>query len=177
MHASVRTIPATHSLTLSRAPSGALVFSAGTIQWSWGLDSHHDGAATPVDPRMQQATVNLLADMGAQPNTLQPGLITAAPTTDTTPPTSTITAPTNVASVRLGIPTVITGTATDIGGIVAGVEVSTDGGQTWKPATGTDSWSFAWTPTRRGTTTLLARATDDSANLQVPGPGIAVTVS
>ncbi len=30
---------ATHSLTLYRHNSGALVFGAGTIQWSWGLDA------------------------------------------------------------------------------------------------------------------------------------------
>src|SRR6516165_5995281 len=30
---------ATHHLTLYRAASGALVFGAGTVQWSWGLDS------------------------------------------------------------------------------------------------------------------------------------------
>ena len=29
---------ATHHLTLYRAASGALVFGAGTVQWSWGLD-------------------------------------------------------------------------------------------------------------------------------------------
>ena len=33
---------ATHSLTLYRHASGALVFGAGTVQWSWGLDSNHD---------------------------------------------------------------------------------------------------------------------------------------
>ena len=33
---------ATHHLTLYRAASGALVFGAGTVQWSWGLDSDHD---------------------------------------------------------------------------------------------------------------------------------------
>ncbi len=32
----------THSLTLYRHSSGALVFGAGTIQWSWGLDATHD---------------------------------------------------------------------------------------------------------------------------------------
>ena len=36
---------ATHSLTLYRHSSGALVFSAGTVQWSWGLDDMHDGSA------------------------------------------------------------------------------------------------------------------------------------
>ena len=33
---------ATHHLTLYRAPSGALVFGAGTVQWAWGLDNDHD---------------------------------------------------------------------------------------------------------------------------------------
>ena len=53
---------ATHHLTLYRAASGALVFGAGTGQWSWGLDSNHAIAGTPTDVNMQQATVNLLAD-------------------------------------------------------------------------------------------------------------------
>ena len=34
---------ATHRMSLYRAPSGALVFGAGTVQWSWGLDGNHDG--------------------------------------------------------------------------------------------------------------------------------------
>src|SRR6185295_16951949 len=32
----------THTMTLYKATSGALVFGAGTIQWAWGLDSEHD---------------------------------------------------------------------------------------------------------------------------------------
>ena len=87
---------ATHHLTLYRAPSGALVFGAGTIQWTWGLDADHDTPnfnAFPADPRMQQATVNLFADMGVQPTTLQGGLIQASQSTDSTPPSSVITSP------------------------------------------------------------------------------------
>ncbi|MFD1045268.1 N,N-dimethylformamidase beta subunit family domain-containing protein, partial [Kibdelosporangium lantanae] len=56
----------THALTLYRyQPSGALVFGAGTVQWSWGLENDHlDANGTPTaDKAMQQATVNLLADM------------------------------------------------------------------------------------------------------------------
>src|SRR5262249_437805 len=83
---------ATHPLTLYRAVSGALVFGAGTVQWSWGLDN---GAGTSnTDTAMQQATVNLFADMGnVQPATLMAGLTPATPSTDTTAPASTITAP------------------------------------------------------------------------------------
>ena len=90
----------THHLTLYRAPSGALVFGAGTVQWAWGLDDFNAwnacwavrANATP-DPNMQQATVNLFADMGAQPTTLMSGLTATTGSTDTTPPTSTITSP------------------------------------------------------------------------------------
>ena len=42
---------------------------------------------------MQQAQVNLLADMGAQPTTLDAGLVAATKSTDTTGPTATITSP------------------------------------------------------------------------------------
>src|SRR5205823_6046265 len=71
---------ATHSLTQYRAASGALVFGAGTVQWSWGLDSTHDLGPAPTDLAMQQATVNLLADMAVQPGTLQASLVPAAQT-------------------------------------------------------------------------------------------------
>ena len=65
---------ATHHLTMHKdQSSGALVFGAGTVQWSWGLDCDHDrGSAAPVSA-IQQATVNLFADMGVQPGTLQGG--------------------------------------------------------------------------------------------------------
>src|SRR5690606_21368154 len=59
----------THHLTLYKAASGALVFSAGSVQWTWGLDAEHDSPfpEEPADRRMQQAQVNLFADMGVQP--------------------------------------------------------------------------------------------------------------
>ena len=79
----------THNLTLYRAPSGALVFGAGTVYWSWGLSDNHDLQPTPSDPRVQQAMINLLADMGIQPGTLQSGMVAATASTDSTAPTST----------------------------------------------------------------------------------------
>ncbi len=69
---------ATHHITEYRAPSGALVFSAGTVQWSWGLEGEHDRGESTPDDRMRQATVNVLADMGSQPQTLQAGLVAAS---------------------------------------------------------------------------------------------------
>ena len=73
---------ALHHMTLYRAAaSEALVFSAGTVQWAWGLDPHHDIDDPPrknkhsirvmrdvqgADPAVRQATVNILADMKVQ---------------------------------------------------------------------------------------------------------------
>jgi WD40 repeat protein len=168
---------AIHHLTLYRAGSGALVFGAGTVQWSWGLDGNHDRGGSTVDARMQQATVNLLADMKVQPATLQTGLVAATASTDTAAPTSIITAPANNATVSPGTPLTISGTAADTGGgVVGGVEVSVDGGTTWHPANGRASWSYSWTPSAAGTVTIKSRSADDSGNLEAPSAGITVTV-
>lgn len=165
---------ATHHLTLHRSPSGALVFGAGTIQWAWGLDT---GLTTP-DLRMQQATVNLLADLGAQTTTLMSGLVKASPSTDATAPTASVTNPVGGSTVTAGSPTLISGTATDSGGgRVGAVEVSTDGGTSWHPATGRESWSYTWTPLVPGLVTIQVRAVDDSANLQPVATSVAVSVT
>ncbi|MFJ5958222.1 DUF4082 domain-containing protein [Paenarthrobacter sp. NPDC092416] len=155
----------THHLTLYRAPSGALVFSAGSVQWTWGLDEVHDGDGAPADPRMRQAQVNLLADMGAQPATRAAGLIAAVPSTDRAAPIAAITAPANGATVPHGTSVIVTGTAADTGGVVAGVEVSTDGGSTWHPAVGKQNWTYTYIQKGFETATIQARAIDDSANI------------
>jgi hypothetical protein len=173
---------ATHSLSLYKAPSGALVFGSGTVQWSWGLDStnawNSAGPNGPTDPTMQQATVNLMADMGAQPATLQSGLVATPGSTDTTPPTATVTTPSENASLSDGSSTTISGTATDAGGgVVAAVEVSTDGGATWHTASGTSSWTYQWTADGEPSTTIKARAVDDSGNIGAPSAARTVAVS
>ncbi|QWF79789.1 DUF4082 domain-containing protein [Amycolatopsis sp. CA-230715] len=161
----------THALTLYRAASGALVFGAGTVQWAWGLDDEH-AFSTDVpttDVRIQQATVNLLADMGAQPGTLQPGLVLASASTDTAPPVVAITS--LPASATVGAPYTFSGTVIDASGKVGGVEASTDGGSTWHPANwlaGQGTWSYTYTPSSSGANSLKVRAVDDSANLSTP---------
>ena len=156
----------THNLTLYKASSGALVFSAGSVQWTWGLDSEHDSpyAPEPADVRMQQAQVNLLADMKAQPSTLMAGLVAATKSTDTAGPVVTISSPAANAVVGNGTQRTVTGTAFDAGGRVAGVEVSTNGGDTWHPAAGTTSWIYTYVQRGLGATPIRVRATDDSAN-------------
>lgn len=184
---------ATHHLTLYRHESGALVFGAGTVQWSWGLDAHHD-TETGVPPErvnpeltrvgvdlmapdrnIQQATVNLFADMGVQPTRLQADLVPATASTDAQPPSSTIAYPATGAILPLG-PIVIQGTAHDEAGQVAGVEVSLDGGQRWHPATGWTAWQYEWRPAETGRYTILCRAVDDSGNLERPLSSISVQI-
>ncbi|UPK30936.1 DUF4082 domain-containing protein (plasmid) [Bradyrhizobium sp. 195] len=165
----------THNLTLYRAPSGALVFGAGTVYWAWGLSDNHDLAPTPTDPRVQQAMINLLADMGIQPGTLQPGMVAGTASADSTAPTSTINA---LANFVAGSAVTISGTAADDGGgVIAGVEVSTDGGLSWQNAIGDETWTYTWSPQVGGTYTIKSRAVDDSINLETPSAGRTVTVS
>ncbi|WP_209889826.1 DUF4082 domain-containing protein [Rhizobium leguminosarum] len=169
---------ATHSLTMYRAASGALVFGAGTVFWSWGLSDNHQGATTSTDRNVQQAMVNMFADMGIQPTTLDASLILATQSTDTLKPTSSVSSPIVGASFLEGQHVTITGTAQDFGGgIIAGVEVSTDGGQHWFKATGRESWSYNWVVQASGTYTIMSRAVDDSVNMQASSAGKQVTVT
>ena len=185
---------ATHHLTLYRHESGALVFGAGTVQWAWGLDAHHDtdtgvpperanydSTRVGVDPNgpdrnIQQCTVNLFADMGVQPATLQADLERASESTDALPPTATVDVPAEGATLPLR-PLTIRGTAIDAGGgQVAAVEVSVDNGVTWHPASGRETWRYEWLPTQAGTVTISSRAVDDSGNLGRPGPGVTIAI-
>ena len=142
---------ATHSLTLYRAPSGALVFGAGTCQWSWGLDPHHDSPAgvpphvanpyvTRVgrdlagpDPTVQQATANLFADMGVLPATPLRSLVFD----DEPPPAADAAGYPQPTSAVVGVEEDEDGTRWVVGtaavpegsgAIVAAVEVSADSG-------------------------------------------------
>ncbi|MDA8413282.1 MAG: Ig-like domain-containing protein, partial [Desulfobacteraceae bacterium] len=169
---------ATHVMTLYRAPSKALVFSAGTVHWSWGLDAAHDNGPSVTDTSLKQATVNILADMGVQPGSLQTGLVAATPSNDLTAPVSTITSPPPGFSLPAGSTITITGTASDSGGgVVGAVEVSTDNGSSWHPASGRESWSYTWTPAISGQITIRSRSVDDSGNIETPSAGMTVTVT
>ena len=167
---------ATHHLTEYRH-GDALVFGAGTIQWSWGLDGTHDRGGSTPDVRMQQATMNLLADMGAQPQWRQADLTAATASSDHTAPQSTITSPAGGELLAQGTATTIAGTASDTGGgVVGGVEVSVDNGATWHPATGREDWRYTWTPQDAGPATIRSRAVDDSGNLETPSAGVTIAV-
>jgi len=150
----------THHLVIYRSKSGSLVFGAGTVQWSWGLDPHHDTEtgipperANPTNIRVgvdqmgaerdiQQCTLNLFVDMGVAPGVkhLSPGLVWAEPSGDKTPPAVVIT------KFVKTVPHQLQGTATDTGGRVASVEFTLDGGLVWHPAEFSEESHdiFAW---------------------------------
>ena len=118
---------------------------------------------------MQQATLNMLADMGVQPATRQSDLVSAG-ASPTRCRVTTITITRRPGRPDPGAtPVTITGTAADAGGgQVAWVEVSVDDGMTWKRATGTTSWSCVVSlPSPLGQRTIRARG--DRRQLQPRG--------
>src|SRR5262249_40002211 len=71
----------------------------------------------------------------------------------------------------------ITGTAADTGGgVVAGVEISVDGGTSWHPTVGQTSWRYSWTPAGSGSVAVQRRAVGDSGKLETPTARGTVTV-
>src|SRR5262249_17789809 len=133
-----------------------------------------------ADQPLQQATMNLLADMGVQPSVeraINNRLTPASKSTDVASPISA--APTaNGQTVSVGRPLVLSGAVQERGnGVVAGVEVSTDG-TTWPPASGStdNSWNYIWRPSKVGVAGVRVRATDDSGNIESPAAATGISV-
>jgi hypothetical protein len=72
---------ATHRLVVHPGGAGAMVFGTGTMNWAFGLDPANfwqigsDNASAII----QQATLNMLTDMGAAPTTLMGGMTQPSP--------------------------------------------------------------------------------------------------
>ena len=173
---------ATHNLTLYRAESGALVFGAGTTFWTWALSDAHDSepyGAEIENVDLQQLVVNVFADMGIQPGVADAvlasqGLVRAARSSDAVAATATLADPPETVAALDRV--ALSGTAQDAGGVVALVEISFDGGDTWRVASGTTDWSYTWTPRAQGDQTILVRAIDDSLNIPTGGSVARLTV-
>lgn len=170
---------ATHALTLYRDhSSGALVFSAGSVFFSWALSPDHATLGLPTvatDANAQQAIINLLADMGIQPASLAEFLVQQSASTDHVAPLSLIS---QLAGNHVeGDVVLVQGAASDAGGHVASVEVSTDGGQSWHRAIGLDNWSYGFNADAPQTYSILSRAVDDSLNIQKSKNEMLIAVS
>jgi hypothetical protein len=121
-----------------------------------------------VSQDVQQATINLLADMNVQATSLMGNLAPASASSDATPPTS------EVLQVNQAVG-LVTGTASDVGGVVAGVEVSFDDGQTWHGSTLTrtsETTSWAYMSVVPANVTPWVRAVDDSGNIEAAHPPV-----
>jgi Bacterial Ig domain len=162
-----------HSMAIYKTRNGALTFGAGTMQLGFLLD---DNILDPIVPHrsnrsMQQAIVNLLADMGSQPASPQSDLVRAAASQDLTAPVVNISSPANNAKFKATDTIAVTGRASDVGGSVAGIEVSIDGGRTWNLAQGTTVWRYTVLPTRvPARINITVRGIDDSGNIDRTGP-------
>jgi len=143
----------THHMTLYRSASGALVFGAGTVQYAWGLDKHHDTVTggpnfieNEYDTRIavdqngapehavMQATINLFADMGVRtPASLLAksyNLVPAKKTEDTKGPSVVLQ---GMARDKGGMRRIhVQGWDSD--GAVAGMEYRSVGDSRWHPA-------------------------------------------
>ena len=71
--------PMRWAIVLRRHGSGAVTAGFGTVQWAWALSSVHDRQTPVPSPAARQATLNLLADMGAVAAEIPPGLVRPAP--------------------------------------------------------------------------------------------------
>ena len=70
---------ATASATKYTWSSGSMVFASGTNHWNWGLATNSRNEGEP-DRRIQQATANVLSDMGAVPETAPSDIVLDDPT-------------------------------------------------------------------------------------------------
>ncbi len=88
-------------------------------------------------------------------------------------PVSRITSPENGLEISGAV--TVAGAASGPDGI-AGVEVTTDGGETWAAASGSESWSYAWTPPGPGEYIIMSRATGSDGRGETIRSAVQVTV-
>ena len=171
---------ATHHLSFYRAASGALVFGAGTVQWSWGLESAQQSVFVPLGASQRGHAAGdrqPLCRYGSAAG--EPAGGSGAGNTIDRHAAADFAHHVAAAGASFSreVPTFIAGTAADTGGgVVGGVEVSTDGGATWHPAIGRENWAYAYTPSQEGSIAIMSRAVDDSGNLEIPSGSLTVNV-
>jgi hypothetical protein len=172
--------PSDQSLSISNTGGGTLSWSVNddatwlSLSPTSGTDSGTVTVSidiTGLTAGTYNATITITATGATNSPVNIPVTLTIA---DSTPPTSAITTPINGAGIINTTYTII-GTASDVGSQIQKVEVSMNGG-TWTEATGTTSWSYAWTIPSEGHYTIQSRATDASGNVETPSAGVNVTV-
>jgi subtilisin-like proprotein convertase family protein len=175
-------VPYPQNTTIYTAPSGAMVFAAGSIHWSWGLMDHSYpnqvfqsyALSNDADARIQQLTANILDRFagywdGAPRGCTGQDFYRTGPRPTRTPmpmpPTATGTLPT-VPPTRTGTPTSQTGGST-------ATPTSTSVPANTATATNTGVPANTATATRTATQT----ATRTPTTTQTPVQGTACTVT
>ena len=125
---------------------------------------------------MQQATVNLLADMGVQPRRCRPAWSPRRQSTDTTGPVTAITAPGRRRDVQHGPPSRSPAPPPTSRRRGRRVSRSPPTAEHLAPATGGRRGPTRWTPTGAGAVADQVRAADDSGNIGAVA-GVPMTVS
>ena len=146
------------------------MFGAGTVQWSWGLDSNHDrgvsrastahaaGNGQPV--RRHGRAAADAADRAVRRRSARP-TPSRRRRPSPRPPTARRAGEHHRHDHRHR-------RRLRAAAVVGGVEVSVDGGATWRRATGRETWTYSWQTGSRAHGQLLSRAVDDSGNLETP---------
>jgi len=160
--------------------------SGGSLSPSGGINVNSGASQTfTITPNTGYQIAGVTVDGVAKgtPGSYSFSNVTAAHTIqatfnlETNKPTSSISSPTGGAALRHPAVAITGGAADGTGSGVQKVEVSTDGGTTWKPADGTILWSYSWTAPGNGTYVIKSRATDNVGNMENPGAGVTVTVT
>ncbi|MEU4558528.1 N,N-dimethylformamidase beta subunit family domain-containing protein [Actinoplanes sp. NPDC023936] len=189
---------ATHRLVVYPGGAGGLVFSAGTVNYALALDDSNTWqvGSNNVSQPLQQATINLLTDMGAPPSTLMAGLVEPEPVDwfdDVTPgtvqatasiPTPTVTAaqsatatPGTVAAVAaVPAPTVQAGASATrspatVGAVAAIPAPAVTAGATVTPATVAASASIP-TPAVQAAGNATVQPATVTATAAIPVPAV-----
>ena len=110
------------------APSGAMVFASGTMEWSYGLSSD-------VDPRIEQITYNVFSDMGNQPAT--PEEVTLDPGGSNRPPNGGFTISPNPTKTAKAV-SFDASSSVDPDGTIAKYEWDLDGDGSFETNSGTN---------------------------------------
>lgn len=189
---------ATHRLVVYPGGSGALVFSAGTVNYALALDAANTWQVGSDNTSLvlQQATINMLTDMGAPPSTIMSGLVqpsavdwyeditpsTVQATTTIPTPTvtgsasATVTPATVAATAAIPTPAVTAGAAVTPGTVAAvaaipAPTVQATSSATRTPATVTATTTIPTPAVSAGSTTTVSPATVQAA-AAIPAPSV-----
>ncbi len=148
--------PSTVNAVEYRAPSGALVFSSGTMEWAFGFDSE----STSV---IDQATYNVISEMGVQPATPASDITLDSPT-EAKPPRPSFTA--TPSSTTINTPVAFDASAsTDPDAVITDYKWDLDNSGTFATDTGaTPKLTHAFTAP--GTYKVILKTTDSKGAVE-----------